>query len=601
MKMLSSEITKLLDKLYNLRGEDSVVLAKMEEEKKAAENTKERTSEEKTNLQERISTLDEEERVLGEEGEKLVNALKGIKTDDFKIVLEKLNINFNPDKLSEQVSNELPKTIEKVQSEKESAKKTLVKVESEMNTAIATIEELALRKDEAISNQARLNEYFDLALNGNINITRDSITSLLEKFDFSENEQREAAKILMFPEDALYEYESKKKNVEEPGKSISEVFQEAKENIDDLFSHEDINEKVVSPKEELINLLTELGFDYLEFTTNDLEKILANYNESILRKNVMFAKGNSINLDLFVDNAELLYDKEFELKIRKLMEVGKEANDIYLNPSVLRKCNMDSLNSIIDSLLSNGFDPKNVPLFAYETALKEKLALLSLDEKEKDKVKGKFWATLSLNTVEELKERINYLKDKNVNIIKANSIKVLNIPIEELAKRFSILEEIHETDLYKVEPLALSFNVIDIYKKIKYCKQNGISYRSSEGKYESFLFNENEWEKKLNNNVLVNNEPKNVENLNVSVSEPTFDNLFVNDESNVTPFNSEKELNNIETKVSQFENIKDELEKELESLNDEGYNNEPTFDNNIISFADINPDTYDFGYGRRTA
>ena len=33
MKMLTSEIKNLLDKLYNLRGEDSVVLTKMEEEK----------------------------------------------------------------------------------------------------------------------------------------------------------------------------------------------------------------------------------------------------------------------------------------------------------------------------------------------------------------------------------------------------------------------------------------------------------------------------------------------------------------------------------------------------------------------------------------
>ena len=117
MKMLSAEITKLLDKLYNLRGEDSVVLAKMESERELAEETKERTTEQKTSLQEKIASLSEEERVLGEEGEKLVSALSGIKTDDFKIVLEKLNIDFNPDKLSDEVSRELPDTIRKVQNE----------------------------------------------------------------------------------------------------------------------------------------------------------------------------------------------------------------------------------------------------------------------------------------------------------------------------------------------------------------------------------------------------------------------------------------------------------------------------------------------------
>ena len=33
MKMLSSEVKTLLDKLYNLRGEDSVILAKMKEQR----------------------------------------------------------------------------------------------------------------------------------------------------------------------------------------------------------------------------------------------------------------------------------------------------------------------------------------------------------------------------------------------------------------------------------------------------------------------------------------------------------------------------------------------------------------------------------------
>ena len=72
----------------------------------------------------------------------------------------------------------------------------------------------------------------------------------------------------------------KLKNIKEPGKSISEVFQEAKENT----KEEPVEEKTLSPKEELMNILTKLGFDYLDFTTNDLEKVLANYNERIWTK-----------------------------------------------------------------------------------------------------------------------------------------------------------------------------------------------------------------------------------------------------------------------------------------------------------------------------
>ena len=93
-------------------------------------------------------------------------------------------------------------------SEKKKCAEELIKVEDEMNDAITRISELGIRKEEAISNQERLNRYFELALDSNINITRDEITLLLSKFGFTEEEQREAAKLLMFPEDGLFEYES---------------------------------------------------------------------------------------------------------------------------------------------------------------------------------------------------------------------------------------------------------------------------------------------------------------------------------------------------------------------------------------------------------
>ena len=256
----------------------------------------------------------------------------------------------------------LPVTINKVREEKNSAESGLVKVEAEMNGAIATIEELAIRKDEALSNQARLNEYFELALNGNINITRDSITSLLEKFDFSEDERREAAKIMMFPEDALFEYDKNTSNGLVTESSVVDVFL-AKDYLAEEV--ENIEENTLSPKDSLIDLLKSLGFDHLDFTSNDIEKILANYNESQLRKNVEFAKSKGLKLDIFVDNIELLYDKELEAKVSVLLELGKDAFDIYLNPNILIKYNINDLNSTIDRLKESGLDPKKVPLLAY--------------------------------------------------------------------------------------------------------------------------------------------------------------------------------------------------------------------------------------------
>ena len=440
MKTLSLETTKLLDKLYNLRGNDSVILVEMDKQKEKSESTLERTTQEKLELQTKIANLETEHEQLETQGEKLKDVLKGIDKNEFQIVLESLNIDFDPETLSKKVEENLPKTIDKVTKEQETAEKELVSVEDEMNDAITTIDELGIRRDAALANQAKLNEYFELALNGKINITRDSITSLLEQFDFTAEEQREAAKILMFPEDALYEYNAKVVNSDIAGKTISEVISEAKDAIeeeekdfDSVVEEKTINEnkffespiieennqifeepaqdlepvkeeQVFNPfliddnseqneetnEESDINIdefvldevplneissndknvnveefLNEEGFSYLDFTSSDLDELKENFDKELFSKNINIIKNNNIDLDIFVEHSSLLYDKELEDKINLLLNIGKEAIDIYLNPSVLIKYTKEKLDNAIALLKSNGMDPKNVPLMAY--------------------------------------------------------------------------------------------------------------------------------------------------------------------------------------------------------------------------------------------
>lgn len=374
MKALSPDVSALLDKLYNLRGEDSVVLVEMDKQKDKAEETKARTTEEKKNLQEKIADLEKQNEELNDQGEKLVELLSGIDRDEYATVLDRLRIDFDPQNLVEKLNKSLPRTIETVVSDTKKAEEKLVKVEEEMNAAITTIDELAIRRDTALANQEKLNEYFELALTGRINITRDSITSLLEQFNFTEEEQREAAKILMFPEDALYSYDEKIKAKEKAGKSISEVIAEAKsaepvvEEAVKIVEEEPMDlsfEVDNSSKDSVINLLDNLGIDYLDFTGQEIDYLTANFDEDLIRANVSFVKHAGIGLDIFVSHAALMLDSELKEKVSMLLNVGKEAIDIYLNPSILEKYTKGKLENAIKVLKDNGMDPKNVPLMAY--------------------------------------------------------------------------------------------------------------------------------------------------------------------------------------------------------------------------------------------
>ena len=424
MKALSNEVKNLLDRLYNLRGEDSVILTKMNKEREEAIETQERTKNEKEVLIKEIEKLTAEEKTLADEGEKITSVLSSINRDDFATVLDRLNIDFDPAVINEKVNKMLPETIAKVVAENKKATEKLESVELEMNNAITKVEELGIRKDEALSNQAKLNEYFNLALAGNINITRDEITSLLEKFDFSENEQREAAKILMFPEDALYEYDASFKSGDKvTGKTITEVLVEAKkesavkeenpnvvtdqnetnlepvkksseqdsvlEQIFDKVIEENITldetnnpenqqifektevtesaktEDAKSEKEKLLDCIKESGLNPQDYDEKALEKLLNNYDAETLRNNVEELRNRNIDLKILKNNIEILYDKELAPKIAKLLELGKEARDISLTPKVLVKYDLKGLNNTINVLQISGLDPRKVPLMAY--------------------------------------------------------------------------------------------------------------------------------------------------------------------------------------------------------------------------------------------
>ena len=372
----------LLDKLYNLRGADSDILKEMDRQKAKAEATKARTTDEKANLQKNIADLKKQRKELEEQGDKFKEVLGSINREDYETVLSKLNVDFDPKGLLEKVEKNLPKTIETVEKDTKKAEDELVKVEEEMNGAITAIEELGIRKDAALANQDKLNEYFELALTGHINITRDSITSLLQDFGFNEAEQRETAKILMFPEDALFQYDERVKGRARVGKSISEVLQEAKtmvddepDEIDDIkvptfdidteFTVEEPKEEAIDIKTEVIETLKEKGIDYLDFTSDEINKLIDNFDKDLVIKNIDFMKSTGFASDVYINHIDMMYDKELVDKVKLLLASGKEVLDIYLNPKVLVKYNLAELQKSIDTMKNNGMDPKEVPLMAY--------------------------------------------------------------------------------------------------------------------------------------------------------------------------------------------------------------------------------------------
>ena len=117
----------LLDKLYNLRGSDSEILREMDRQKNKAEETRVRTTEEKSKLQSDISELKKQREELEEQGERFKEVLQGIHKEDYETVLTRLKIDFDPTSILEKLEKNLPKTIETVEKDAKKAEEELVK------------------------------------------------------------------------------------------------------------------------------------------------------------------------------------------------------------------------------------------------------------------------------------------------------------------------------------------------------------------------------------------------------------------------------------------------------------------------------------------
>ena len=252
-------------------------------------------------------------------------------------------------------------------------------------------------------------------------------------------------------------------------------------------------------------------------------------------------------------------------------------------------------------------------------ALEGKLDLLNLSEKERKKAEGKFLATLALSNTEEIKDIIAYLKAQGVELTKAREIKVLGNSKDEIAKKFNILNEINETEIYIQDPTAINKNVIDIYKRLNYCKQSGVPYKDEDGIYKACLFSEEEFKKEFSKDE--------IRDVEVTVSEPQIQVQVPEESSPVIDFTEDftydsveepekiyetenidlsafmdinSDINDLEQHTTSFANLKEELNDEsikdelesqlaqLESLRTQSFDE--------INFNDIQPES--FGMGR---
>ena len=91
-------------------------------------------------------------------------------------------------------------------------------------------------------------------------------------------------------------------------------------------------------------------------------------------------------------------------------------------------------------------------------------------------------------------EKFNFIKEKGFKLDKARGIiRLLELDLDELKNKFSIYEAANLSDMVINYPELLRYNAKKVIDRIKTCEEVGKGYKTDNGEYLGFLFNDAEW------------------------------------------------------------------------------------------------------------
>ncbi len=261
----------------------------------------------------------------------------------------------------------------------------------------------------------------------------------------------------------------------------------------------------------------------------------------------------------------------------------------------------------------------------FDKSLKEKAELFNLDEKENKLLIERYSYTLATTPYAELKDSKEYLETQGITITKAREVKVLAHSIQILKNKCSLMGEAHEMELYRLDPVKLNLNAMDLWKKIKYCNQINVPYKNEDGTYKDFLFDEKEFQEKTGKPVdttVIDPTPI-VEEAEVKEEAPVINESTVPDITmtinadltkaledieprdyietpphiEMSDYSSNNMINDfqkIENNATSFSTLQENVKRQMDALNNEDVVNPM----DMVGFNDIEPETFNAGFSR---
>lgn len=522
----------ILDKIENLMGEDSFVLALLKDQKLSAIDLKDKNEEKIKSKNLKIDELKKLVNDLQNEANKINDIFKMYKTADFKTLIDVLGLNIHFDEDAKVVEEKLPEIVQEKEKKIEDLSNDVSTLESDVNSLVSRVTDIDKEYKDAKSFQSELIKLVKDSVDGKLNKTRDEVIKVLKDASFEEDEAIEAAKLILFPEDELIPFFADNKALEEVQKSIDNITidLDSDEESTDTDSSSDIAPSILPEEEKDAPIeLSELNLDLTskdekeEFSKepdtpisiNELQESFLNLNED---KEEPAISEEPDTTNIFSDN-EINYEftaQDKEIDINKILDkLGKNHDDAQYISNLFGDVKEEDLDNFIKEIESLDISIGSVPLLAYKHDLNNYInnikTLKDNGYKLTDMDIEKFSAVLYLINNNDLIANLVILKKYKINLLKTNGkicFKLLSLDTSKLIDNLNLLVETSDIEVVRTNVEVITKNVKDICERILFCKTNSIPYVEENGRhfmFRSFIYDQKILEDLLETPLDLNN------------------------------------------------------------------------------------------------
>ena len=535
MADLTQGIVFLLDKLYNLKGEENILIRELVERITETNSAIEKAENDRKNNEDGKADSTGRLETFLEQKQKFETAFQEFNNDSFA-ALRNIGIDLNLGTMLETMIENSPTHCERLEAEISYYQGAIDEAIERREQLLKELTDLEEKKLKAESDREQLISLLEQSLSPN-DIERDSLTAhyvknILTTFQiFDDEELSKLTKWIMFPDEVLYqfdkEYEERQSKgiiglveeeplLETPVNEVNTITEvenrEDEEKTEEYPSQEEITSKDESPttiidlsdlnfteeektadsKEEKIEqskvFLETIGLDVERFekentkSITDIYELLSNVEERVIEENFETLRSINIDREIYTYRLNHMYlaDTQLNKKLTLLRAKGiseSKIKELISNTNSGLRESYETLEARITSIenLHHKLDDNNIFLLMKDVTIYEKnLETLAINGYELDEKEHTNHEVMLFENIS-IKENIEILKNYLLSIVKNNGKYVLPVFWKKPQELLRDIDDLIEADLENLiisNPESLGLNAEKIIQRVKYCEKN---------------------------------------------------------------------------------------------------------------------------------